>query len=218
MKKFKALVSIVLAIALTAVLGLSANAWELPDLEKTGSVTVHMRMGDTAIVGGSLTLYRVGDIYEKDGAFLFKTSGSFENSGVSLDEVLSPEPAIALSGYAAKNSTPEVETLQIGSNGSVTFSDLEAALYLVVQKDAAKGYSAITPFLISMPFCDGDKYIYDVDASPKVQIIPDLDDDKPNLPQTGQIKWPIPILAVTGCFLFAVGLYVSFGGKKKNEE
>ncbi len=43
-------------------------------------------------------------------------------------------------------------------------------------------------------------------------------DNEPHLPQTGQLNWPIPVLAVGGLATFAGGWKVAFGKSKKDEE
>ena len=72
--------------------------------------------------------------------------------------------------------------------------------------------------------------MYDLIAAPKVslEIKPDKPDkptepddptepDKPILPQTGQLHWPVPILAVSGVVLFAMGWYLCFGKREEHE-
>ena len=67
-----------------AVLGVRAQAHDVPDLSRKGSVTVTVRMGETPVAGGSLTLYRVGDIAEDDGNYSFALTEAFAASGASL--------------------------------------------------------------------------------------------------------------------------------------
>jgi LPXTG-motif cell wall-anchored protein len=40
----------------------------------------------------------------------------------------------------------------------------------------------------------------------------------PVLPQTGQLNWPVPLLAVTGLSVFIIGWILRFGKKKENDE
>lgn len=42
--------------------------------------------------------------------------------------------------------------------------------------------------------------------------------NKPKLPQTGQLNWPVPVMIVTGLTLFAIGWMLCFGRKKENYE
>ena len=40
--------------------------------------------------------------------------------------------------------------------------------------------------------------------------------DRPVLPQTGQLNWPVPVLACSGVLLFAAGWVLNRQGKKEN--
>lgn len=73
----------------------------------------------------------------------------------------------------------------------------------------------------SIPLADSTGWIYDVDASPKVgATVPSTPDepdtpDTPSLPQTGQLNWPVPVLACSGILLFAAGWCLNRKGKKE---
>ena len=38
----------------------------------------------------------------------------------------------------------------------------------------------------------------------------------PTLPQTGQLNWPVPVLAVSGVVLFTIGWLICFNRKKES--
>ena len=141
-------------------------------------------------------------------------------------------------------------------------------VYLVVQTEVVAGYEPFASFLVTIPIKDGQNWNYDVDASPKMELIPKKDivpppdtetpdtevpdtevpdtevpdtevpntedtedrnqslhrvtekdteeydwnfskngspDDAPKIPQTGQLVWPIPVLAFIGLVLILVG-------------
>ncbi len=272
----------------TPLLTYAAGSGEL-DLTQTGSIEVTMKQEEVVVPGGTLTLYRVGEIQQKNGDYSFGLVDDFADSGASLEDITSPELAEGLAGYA---QVEKGNTLQIDENGNVMFDDLELGLYLVVQYDAAEGYENVSPFLVSVPVHINGSYIYQVDATPKVGLIkggpptppdvtptpepdvtptpgpdvtptpePDVTptpgpDDTPTpepdvtptptpvptptppptvvptptpvvtptptpaptLPQTGQLNWPIPLLAVTGLAVFVVGWILRFGEKKEKDE
>lgn len=188
------------------------------------------------------------------------------------------------------DEVPAVAAQQnVDEEGYADFTKLPQGLYLVMQTEASHGYEAIKPFLVSIPLPDGDSWIYDVDATPKVgatipdtpetppdtpetppdtpdtppdtpdtppdtpdlpeqpdtpdtPVSPDSPDnpvspsnpdnpvspgnpdnpvspsnpDKPVLPQTGQLNWPVPVLACSGVLLFAVGWVLNRQGKKEH--
>ncbi len=267
------------------------------DLTQTGSIEVTMKQEEVVVPGGTLTLYRVGEIQQQNGNYSFGLVEDFADSGESLEDISSPELAEGLAGFA---QVEKGKTLQIDENGNVMFDDLELGLYLVVQYDAAEGYENVSPFLVSVPVNINGTYIYQVDATPKVGLInggppippdvtptptpgpdvtptptpgpdvtptptpgpdvtptptpgpydtptptpgPDITPTPaptptppptvvptptpvvtptptpaPTLPQTGQLNWPIPLLAVVGLALFVVGWILRFGQKKENDE
>lgn len=221
----KHIISILAALLLLHCLPTAVSAHPVPEANRKGSITVTMRIGDTVVSGGSLTLYRVGAVLEDDGNYSFVPTGDFTNCGESFTGGLSAELAKKLEAYANKQKLTGT-TKTIGSNGSVTFSNLEQGLYLLVQKKAASGYSKISPFLVTVPYLDNGVYIYEVDADTKMELEKEPKPTAPpstshtggKLPQTGQLNWPVPMLAILGMTLFAVGWVMRFGKREDNEE
>lgn len=221
----KHVLSLLLAVLVLCAMCATVFAQDVPDLSKEGSISVTMSDGTGAVPGGSLTIYRVGDICEEDGNYSFVLNAAFAPSEVSLEDILSAQPAEALAAFAAANPEIPGETGQIGQDGKVTFS-VEPGLYLVLQQEAAEGYLPVSPFLVAVPNMENGSYVYEVDASPKVTLVPaptqpaptDPEPTKPSdpqLPQTGQLDWPVPLLAVLGLGLFVIGWAIRFGGRKE---
>lgn len=144
---------------------------------ETGSITLHVPSG------GTVTLYRVADLD------LVPTP---EFSG--CDIALTPAAARSLADHA-RNLPGNTRTLD------ACFEDLDEGVYLLVQNRAGEGYTPFSPFLISIPTQIADAVYYHVDATPKVSALP----KPPGLPQTGQLRWPIPILTLSGIILIGLG-------------
>ncbi|MBQ9165603.1 MAG: hypothetical protein IJX71_01540 [Oscillospiraceae bacterium] len=224
------ILSLLIAVWLLCGLSLTAFAHDVPDLTREGTIEVTMKKGDTTVPGCTLTAIRVGDILEDDGNYSFGLSEAFAQSGLSLEDVQSAELASDLAQYAKKHSVKGI-TKEINDDGQVTFG-VELGLYLLVQNEAAEGYCEISPFLIGVPNMEDGVYVYEVDASPKVNLIPEEKEpdkpttDKPStdkpkdetLPQTGQLNWPVPLLAVSGLGLFLAGWAMRFKGRKDGYE
>lgn len=226
----KKITSILTVIIMLCSLSSTVFADGVPDLTMRGSIQITMRYGDTYVPGGSLTLYKVGDIYEENGNYSFVLNDEFSDSNQTLEDIQSPALAEELADYVQNNAIVGTNK-QIDQNANIIFTDLDLGLYLLVQEEAADGYSKVSPFLVSVPIQENGVYIYDVDASPKVELqtIPDNPDtpdtpDTPDnltdekLPQTGQLNWPIPILVVCGLGLFIIGWWMRFGRKKDSYE
>lgn len=215
----------VLMLLLTAVLLLGmcapALAHDVPDPTRRGTLNIVMRFDGIAVGGGSLTAYRVGEVHEDDGNYSFVLTERFAESGAVLKQIDSAQLAADLAQFASDKKLEGV-TKTIGSDGKVTFENLELGLYLLVQETAATGYSKAVPFLVSVPMMQNGAYVYEVDASPKVELKkapatnpPSHTDSK--LPQTGQLNWPVPVMAATGVGLFTCGWTLRFHRRKEKD-
>jgi len=114
------------------------------------------------------------------------------------------------------------------SHGKALFDDLSVGLYLIFQKDAAPGYNNLSPFLVTVPYTDDDgKLHYNVTVRSKTELFREPKKEPPQppkkpignkLPQTGQLTWPVPVLASSGMVLFALGWWLCFGRRKDSYE
>ena len=199
-----------LAALMTALLLLTSSASAspaVPELDAPEGLTVCLMEEEAPLSGGSLTLFQVGSVAQIDGRDAYVLTPDFADSGLSLSHIQSPQLAEALAAYAQQEALSGV-TVPV-AEGRVCW-DLDAeepGLFLVVQREACTGYRAILPFLVTFPQV--------VDASPKVQPpqpvptpepAPPPTPDDPTLPQTGQLNWPVPVLAASGLTVFALGL------------
>ena len=170
----KKLLAVILCAALLIVgLAATASAYdEIPDLEKKGSISMDVLTADKeAIGGGTLTAYLTAELKETDGVLAFVYTDAFSSIGtiVDADEVNSapagaPELAAKL---AALTEGAEGITVPVDENGHADFSDLPLGLYLITQDEPAEGFEPLEPFVITVPFWDGEKLVYDVSALPK---------------------------------------------------
>ena len=297
------LAAVLLAVCLVVCCALPAFATSASLVSgRLGSL--HVRLYDThndvPLRGGELTLYQVASVKRTNGNLYFDYTGDFTGCGVVLGDLSDSTLADRLVKYLPV--VPAIAAQQdVNEEGYANITKLPQGLYLVVQTEASHGYEAIKPFLVSIPLPDGDNWIYDVDATPKVgatipetpdtpdtpdvpdtppdmpgtpdtpdtpeqpdnpdtPVSPDSPDtpvspgtpdnpvspanpdnpvspgtpdnpvspgkpdnpvspatpDKPVLPQTGQLNWPVPVLACSGVLLFAAGWVLNRQGKKKN--
>ena len=222
-KKCICVIAMILLIGCMEVLPVGA--------EQTGQLTIYI--GNP---GGKVTIYRVA-------TSKLKFVNGFDAAGVSLDDLT--DSSLPGKLQAAVTSDTVSVSASAGSDGKVHFQNLQMGLYLVVQTQAVSGYEPFASFLVTIPIKDGQNWNYDVDASPKMELIPKNDitppptpepdtekdpihkvtnkdneeydsnsssngqpnasNDKQKIPQTGQLVWPIPVLAFIGLVLILLG-------------
>lgn len=82
----------------------------------------------------------------------FTYTNGFENCGIALDNVSESALASRLAEKVTQNAQAVTKT--VNDSGIAVFGDLKAGLYLIVQKQAAEGYDAIQPFLVTVPIME----------------------------------------------------------------
>lgn len=213
MKSIRDRLAVLLMLCLLVWGAVPALAAETVDETCIGSIKVLLCDTETAapLQGGELTLYRVASVSKNGADMSFTYANGFENCGIALDNVSESALASRLAEKVTQNAQAVTKT--VNDSGIAVFGDLKAGLYLIVQKQAAEGYDAIQPFLVTVPIMENGQYVYDVDAHPKAGTssrkttqTPPTQEVLSALPQTGQLNWPVPVLAVTGAVLVAAGV------------
>ncbi len=217
----------------TAVTALAADTGSL-DLGHEGSITVNLSSddGETVVSDGILSIYKAADLNLTDWDMSYVYTDDFSELGEVPEDLENSEYARVLAQCVLDNSLAGTEA-EVDAEGIVTFDGLTAGLYLIIQTEASEGYYSIDPFVVTLPMDVNGTWEYDVDASPKTQIYPEESGSSQNLeenpdeiipdevivpdeqtditeastlPQTGQLYWPIPVLAVCGAALVGAGL------------
>lgn len=222
----KRIFPLLLLLALVCHMVLPVSAQEVPDPEREGSISLAMNWNGEPVDGGRLTLYRVGDISQNDGNYGFVLMDGLPGGGQTPRSLNDPELAQALATAAREKALPAIAGAI--ENGKAVFSRLTPGLYLVTQgkTEASKGFAPILPFLISLPQWENDHYVYDLEANPKVPLEPKPTEPPrptepkptgPKLPQTGQLNWPVPVLAASGLMLLVLGWLLRCGKRDRRE-
>lgn len=142
------------------------------DFFQTGSVSLTLH-GSAPVSGATITLYKVADIDKTSTALTYTLTPDFAASGVKLDDFTDDAISKHLATFALQKSLTGIEKIT-NSMGIARFEALELGLYLAVQTGEAAGYYPIDPFLVSVPMTnsDGTDWLYDIDATPKIEVRP----------------------------------------------
>ncbi len=228
-KRKKGIVGLLLTLLLlcSSSTALAAVDCASLDFHKTGSITITL----DSVTDGALTLYPVAVLYLDDGNMAYAYTEAFQGCTASLADVTDAALGSTLAAYVEEEGVAGTEKT-IGTNGQVTFRGLSLGLYLVTQTTKSTGYYEIEPFLVTVPLEKNDAWSYAVDASPKVEVEAEPYVETPKdttegtkttakagtkLPQTGQLNWPIPVLAASGLLLFSMGWYLTYVDKRRKQ-
>lgn len=139
---------------------------------EVGSFTLHYQ-----VPNASFSIYQVA-VKEKDGTFTL--TDSFANYAVeinSLDEDGMRDAANTLAAYVARDQLKPMDTQKTDADGYLTWSNLEAGMYLVVGESTAYQGNTYTPapVLLYMPATDENgSPLYALTAEVKYTItVPD---------------------------------------------
>lgn len=216
------------ALLLLSVLIIPVSA-AVPDTSRTGSISATMTYDGETVPGGTLTLYRVAEVNIDGADYGYRYVEPYTDCGISLADISAASTAADLARYTVQNRV-RGETKRINAAGQISFTDLQTGLYLLMQYNAAEGFYPMAPFLVSIPGVTDGVYIYDVNASPKLDLEPAIPTTQPtrpsrptkptgpSLPQTGQTNWPVPVMAAAGMLMVALGWGLYASSKKKNYE
>ena len=214
-----------LCLLIVLLLCVPALATEIPDPEQNGSITFLIDYDGQPLNGGSLEMYRAAVLVPGDGEPYFALVEPLEGLVPELGDFT--DPALAQS-IAALLEQVELDMVTASiENGEARFENLLPGVYLVRQENPTEGYSPLQPFLVSLPQWREDHYVYDLTLESKVapeteptettEPTDPTETTEPEIPQTGQLNWPIPLLCVSGFGLFVLGFYLCFGKRSGHE-
>lgn len=212
---------LLVSLLLLSLLSFSAFAQEVPEQSDLGTITVTVPP-EKGEISGSVILIRVADVTISGSACNFEYTQDFSGMDIPLDDLNSQELVAALAVYAVEHDVD----LVIGEleDNCVVFG-AEAGLYLVAHTDYRTSEITFVPFLVSLPTIQDGEFSYDVIARPKTGPAPEEPTEpapeeptepsptvppSETLPQTGQMNWPVPLLAVAGLILFTAGWLLRF--------
>lgn len=225
-----------LAAVMAVVIPFTANASAIIDYSMSGTISITMLTPDLnePIPGMGFEMFRVGDIDQTEPSLTYVPGGEFVAAGVSFSDISTASGsrlvAEQLADYADSNDIAGAMYIT-DTNGRVQVESLTLGLFLVVPNDfdSVSPYENMSPFLVSVPITsiDGASWEYVVSIFPKLETKPTEPTTQPTtaepttkpeeLPQTGVLRWPIPLLAVSGVLLFSIGWAGIYIKRKKHD-
>ena len=143
------------------------------DLQHMGSVRVLVKDAEgNPVPGGTLQLFLVARIADgEEGRQVHELTEAFSGwDGTAADLISDQTCAESLAAYVEHNRTECLVSAE-NTEGSVTFNNIAPGVYLVRQSVEAEGYETMMPFLAFLPVLEGDRLIYDIEASPKPVVM-----------------------------------------------
>lgn len=163
------LISFCLIAWIFAVLPLTAAAQEF-DAAKKGSISVTLvsPTTDQPVAGTELSVYYVASVnIDTEGNLRYVTNDAFDDSGISLED---PELISQLDVFVTEHKVTS-EKIVTDARGTAVCRNLPLGLYFVKQNGMAVGESFCAPFVVTLPFQTEQGLMYDVDASPKTDVV-----------------------------------------------
>ena len=158
-----------LAVLLVCVLPMTVFAQNF-DAARKGSISVTLTEGSEKkpVAGAELSAYYVAEArIGTDQKLLYSYTGDFVNCDFSLDDPKLTEKLEAYIGEKKLEGNKQVTD----AKGAAVYSNLPLGLYFVMQKETEAGQASCTPFLVTVPMQNDNGFVYDVDASPKTDVV-----------------------------------------------
>ena len=150
-------------------------------LDNRGSISLTALDKDSKqpISGAVFRVYHIASAYTKGDSIAYIYTDAFKDNGMDMGNFSDAYLPAHLAVYAGINNISYTEKAT-DSTGRVVFDNLPCGAYLVVPVKVAEGYLNPTPFIIAIPMKDetDNKWIYNIDATPKIEGEEDETDGK----------------------------------------
>lgn len=160
---------LVLFLLCSAVDVLAAEK-DMVDWSKKGAVSVTLQADATPVCAAELTLYKAADAQIRGNSLCFTYTQAFKDFGGAPEDVRDITAIQRLAAYVKEKGIPG-QSAKSDANGTIRINELPLGLYLVVQTGSVEGFSDCTPFLIALPFEENGEWCYEIDATPKTDMV-----------------------------------------------
>lgn len=138
------------------------------DLTNTGSISFTLTELESKqpVEGVTLAIYYIASVDQGDSnELLYTYIDEYEDCDIKFDDpnlISKLESLVINHSYTASIST--------NKQGEANTSNLPLGLYFVRQRNTVDGFTPCKSFLISIPTIENNTFVYDVDASPKLEV------------------------------------------------
>lgn len=147
------------------------KADNIVDLNKKGSISINLK-GENNIVGAEIQIIQIGKVNIINNNLVFEYIDELNDCNYKLSDENIKNIEVCI-----QNKKLNVTTKITDSNGKVLFDNLNLGVYYIKQINKIKNFSQMDPILIMLPKEINNSFEYNIDASPKIEIL-DLTDIK----------------------------------------
>lgn len=155
-------------ITLVAFLGI-VKADNIVDLNKKGSISITLK-GETPVIGAEIEIIKIGKVSIVDSNLLFEYVDELKDCNYKLSDENIKNIELCI-----QNKNLKSEVKQTNDKGEAIFNNLDLGVYYIRQTNKVKNFAQINPILIMIPKEINSSFEYNIDASPKIEIV-DLTD------------------------------------------
>ena len=199
MKTIKYFLCIALAVALLMSMAVTAAAADIADYDsaKKTSISLTLSDGTNVVRGAQVSVYRVAELIIDYNGYSYTYLENYTACDLVIDDPQDRDLAEAMYSYVKNNSIEATISRYSDVNGYVYFGDLEQGLYLIAQTSDVEGFTTFSPFLTYLPITDEAGWVYDVNATPKVDISPETPPPPPPPPPETTVTTTVTTPPVT---------------------
>ena len=147
------------------------KADNIVDLNEKGSISINLK-GENNIVGAEIQIIQIGKVNIVNNNLVFEYIDELNDCNYKLSDENIKNIEVCI-----QNKKLNVTTKITDNNGKVLFDNLNLGVYYIKQINKIKNFSQIDPILIMLPKEINNSFEYNIDASPKIEIL-DLTDIK----------------------------------------
>lgn len=175
------------------------------DTERETALTLVFEAEKTTFSGVKFRLYYIADVSD---VLDFALTEEFASSTITLQNVSADgwqKNVQILTDYIREKKIAPMTEKATGADGIVTFDGLKPGLYLVEGEPYNTGTEVYTPtsFMVNLPNLEEEIDTWDYEVVAKVKYTVTSVD----LPQTGQLWWPVVFL-IPGIALATAGIVI----------